>query len=319
MISRVNVNGQVYDIDGFDFNITRHEESKKVNKFDLVYLTKEEYTQKYNNNEIDDDTFYCTDFDGDNGLEGGATGMGLPFGGTPGQTLVKNSNENGDASWQDLVALPVGGTSGQILTKIDNTDGNAEWSDFPSLNYLPLEGGTVTGVTTFSNTTDASSTATGAVKISGGLGVAKTIRANQVFGGVYNDYAEFRICHELFKAGQVVCENGDDTLSISKERMQPAGWIVSDTYGFCIGKTKEAICPVAVSGRVLAYINESKEMYCVGDAVCAGPNGTVSKMTREEIVQFPDRIIGIVSAIPNYEVWGKENIAVNGRIWIKVR
>ena len=44
MISRVNVNGQVYDIDGFDFNITRHEESKKVNKFDLVYLTKEEYT-----------------------------------------------------------------------------------------------------------------------------------------------------------------------------------------------------------------------------------------------------------------------------------
>ena len=42
-------------------------------------------------------------------------------------------------------------------------------------------------------------------------------------------------------------------------------------------------------------------------------------MTREEIKEYPDRIIGIVSEIPDYETWGSGNVPVNGRIWIKVK
>jgi len=48
-------------------------------------------------------------------------------------------------------------------------------------------------------------------------------------------------------------------------------------------------------------------------------------MTREEIREYPERILGIVSEIPDYEVWhaGSEQsptpIQVNGRIWIYVR
>ena len=42
-------------------------------------------------------------------------------------------------------------------------------------------------------------------------------------------------------------------------------------------------------------------------------------MTREEIRVWPDRVIGIVSEIPEYETWGSGNIKVNGRIWIKVK
>ena len=42
-------------------------------------------------------------------------------------------------------------------------------------------------------------------------------------------------------------------------------------------------------------------------------------MTREEIINYPDRIIGTVSSIPNYETWGENNIKVNGRIWIRIR
>lgn len=60
-------------------------------------------------------------------------------------------------------------------------------------------------------------------------------------------------------------------------------------------------------------------MFNAGDAVCAGPNGTVSLMTREEIREYPERIIGTVSAVPAYEFWGENNIKVNNRIWIKVR
>ena len=145
------------------------------------------------------------------------------------------------------------------------------------------------------------------------------INAKQVYGAVWNDYAEFRICNEDFKPGQVVCENNDDTLSISAHRLQPGANIVSDTYGFAIGETDDAKCPIAVSGRVLAYTYESREEFNAGDAVCAGPNGTVSKMTRDEVKEYPERIIGTVSAVPNYETWGSGNVPVNGRIWIKVR
>jgi hypothetical protein len=69
----------------------------------------------------------------------------------------------------------------------------------------------------------------------------------------------------------------------------------------------------------LAYPLEDIETYIAGDAVCAGPNGTVSKMTREEIITYPDRIIGTVSEIPTYTEWGKHNIKVNGRIWIRIK
>lgn len=140
-----------------------------------------------------------------------------------------------------------------------------------------------------------------------------------LYGAAWNDYAEYRICKEDFKAGQVVCENGDDTLSIAKERLQPGASIVSDTFGFAIGETEDAKCPIAVSGRVLAYPFEDRQEFSAGDAVCAGPNGTVSKMTREEIINYPERIVGTVSAIPEYENWGAGNVIVDNRIWIKIK
>lgn len=139
-----------------------------------------------------------------------------------------------------------------------------------------------------------------------------------LMGAAWNDYAEYRIsdCQE---PGRVICENGDDTLSLATERLQPAGNVISDTFGFAIGETEMAKTPIAVSGRVLVYPYEDRYSYNPGDAVCAAPGGTVSKMTREEIITYPERIIGTVSAIPEYETWGEGNVPVNGRIWIKVK
>lgn len=145
-----------------------------------------------------------------------------------------------------------------------------------------------------------------------------SLTASTVYGAVWNDYAEYRQS-DITEAGRVICENGDDTLSLSTERLQPGASIVSDTFGFAIGETDECKTPVAVSGRVLVYPYEDRESYKPGDAVCAAPNGTVSKMTREEIREYPERIIGTVSAIPSYETWGTGNVKVNGRIWVKVK
>ena len=101
--------------------------------------------------------------------------------------------------------------------------------------------------------------------------------------------------------------------------MQPGAEVVSDTFGFAIGETNECKTPIAVSGRVLVYPYEDRNSYQPGDAVCSGPNGTVSKMSREEIKEYPERIIGTVSEIPDYEVWGQSGIKVYNRIWIRLR
>ena len=141
----------------------------------------------------------------------------------------------------------------------------------------------------------------------------------RLFGAAWNDYAEYRVCQDDYKPGQVVCENGDDTLSIATRRLQPGANVVSDTFGFAIGETELAKCPIAVSGRVLVYTYEPREEFKPGEAVCAGPNGTVSRMTREEIREYPECIIGTVSAVPTYETWGQTDIPVDGRIWIKIK
>ena len=151
-----------------------------------------------------------------------------------------------------------------------------------------------------------------------GKGPRVKLSDGTLWGAVWNDYAECRETADI-EPGRVVCETGKGDLILSTERLQAGANVVSDTFGFIIGETSKAKTPIAVSGRVLAYPLEDRTSYAAGDAVCAGPNGTVSKMTREEIREYPDRILGTVSEIPDYEVWGENNIIVDGRIWIKVR
>ena len=137
-----------------------------------------------------------------------------------------------------------------------------------------------------------------------------------------NDYAECRqsVSGQEIKPGQVVCENGDGTLSLNIKRLQKGCEIVSDTYGFIIQPYEEYNLPIATSGRVLAYPDKDPKTFEIGAPVCAGENGTVSQMTEEEERLYPSRILGTVSEIPTYETWGSENpVKVNGRIWIRVK
>ena len=134
--------------------------------------------------------------------------------------------------------------------------------------------------------------------------------------GLGNDYAEYRMASTT-EPGRCVVEAENGIMKLSTERLQPAAEIISDTFGHSIGKVSGCDTPIAISGRVLAYPNEDVTTYSLGCAVCSGPNGTVSQMTREEIKEYPERIIGTVSEIPKYENWN--GVAVNGRIWIRVR
>lgn len=146
------------------------------------------------------------------------------------------------------------------------------------------------------------------------------VEGNSITGAVWNDYAEYREsdCEEF---GRVLFEKGDDSLSMTTQRLQSFAGVSSDTWGFCQGETEKAKTPIAVAGRVLVYTYQDRNNYKPGDCVCAAPGGTVDIMTREEIIQYPDRIVGTVSCVPEYLTWGsgdRDPVDVNGRIWIKV-
>ena len=188
---------------------------------------------------------------------------------------------------------------------------------------LPVDYNTDTKVTTDAQTsskiyvtgTPSTGTVTGTLQYNENV----YISGNVMYGACWNDYAEYRIsnCQE---PGRVICENGDDTLSLATERLQPAGNVISDTFGFAIGETEQAKTPIAVSGRVLAYPYESREEFKknIGRPVCSGPNGTVSIMTDKEYRDKSYCAIGTISAVPDYEEWGAGKVKVNGRVWIKV-
>ena len=308
----------------------------------------------------------------------------LPKGGTEGQALIKNSEEDGDASWKEIVALPKGGIQNQILVKNSEEDGDASWKS-SSISWvtgtssgpqpkifevtgsaIPAASDSASGVVTTGAQTFAGNKTFASDVVSTGLTKAQFIAKSadygfmirndndstwflltnsgdrdgdwndlrplriqnstgvitcgtKLYGAVWNDYAEFRTQKETIEPGYCVASSNNGQVYKTTEKFQACDGIVSDTFGFSIGETDECKTPLAVAGRVLAYFHGNREDYYSGDTVCAGPDGKICKMTREEIKEWPDRIIGIVSEIPEYETWGTGNIPVNGRIWIKIK
>ena len=169
-----------------------------------------------------------------------------------------------------------------------------------------------------------------------GNGGLAPIYGSKVYNAVWNDYAECRASDEI-EPGLVVVDDISGKMQRSTTRLQAGAHIISDTYGHLIGESDDAKTPIGVSGRVLVTPYQPRENYKIGDALCAAPNGTADIMTREEICEYPDRIIGIVSEIPEYEMWtqifsdykdirdekkveqARAEIPVNGRIWVYVK
>ena len=176
----------------------------------------------------------------------------------------------------------------------------------------------IAGVKSFTDESQTTGRANGAVRIAGGLGVMKDIRGDKVWGAVWNDYAECREVKTVLP-GSVVRPTISGPMEITEERLMPACRVVSDTFGTCMGETDKAKTPVAVAGRVLARPYRARNKYKIGDAVCSAPHGTVDIMSRREVRRYPDRIVGIVTEIPVYEKWGENGVPVNGRIWIEVK
>lgn len=260
--------------------------------------------------------------------------VALPKGGDPGQVLVKNTTADGDASWAQADYLPLSGGymygairgakgyyTNDNLAELWNHGGiEIRENDFvesneDSIGYAPTLG------FHWSNRVACSLSlgSDGVLYLYNNVGNLSTFTAGKVYGAVWNDYAEYRTQKEIIKPGYCVASADDGQVYKTTEKFQACDGIVSDTFGFAIGETENCKTPLAVAGRVLAYCEGNRYDYHSGDTVCAGPDGKVCKMTREEIREWPDRIVGIVSEIPEYETWGTGNVLVDGRIWIKIK
>lgn len=150
-------------------------------------------------------------------------------------------------------------------------------------------------------------------------GVYVDCNTNVLYGGAWNDIAEFRESFDSYAAGYCVYETAQGKLMISDKRMIPNSHIVSDTYGYALGEKDIDTVPVAIAGRVLAYYLDDKNELKIGDAVCSGPNGAVCKMKKWEKILHPECIVGYVSEIPQYEIWGQHHTSVHNRVWIRVK
>lgn len=290
----------------------------------LNVLTQKQYDGLSQNQAISSDEIYLiTDEDGN-------TGNYLPLTGG-----VLSSNRP-DSNYR-IYLMPdintamtlIGKTSAAHVTlgaTQDTQDGDPvsviTLSDSTATNKIVLSVDTSGNASMTMSGVDSSSTTTGTMVVTGGVGVSGNVYATNVYGAVWNDFAEFREGPANIP-GYVFSEVGDDTIELSRRRLQPGSMICSDTYGFAIGETDKAITPIAVAGRVLAYPMEDREeyRYHIGGFVGASENGRVTIMTPDEVMNYPESIIGTISAVPDYEEWGAEGhkVRVDGRVWIKVK
>ena len=294
--------------------MTEGDETKVLEEFHIVKLTQEEYDAMMEAGTNDPDTLYMTEA----GEAEGATQVIMTDSGVATELEEFHIVKISQVDYESMLAAGTLDPYTFYWTEENLITGDDEEDTNSNLVYQ-RNAATLTNLT-ITDTTPSTSINTGSLIVSGGVGISGDIYANNVYGAVWNDYAEYRRADSI-EPGRVVVENGDDTMSLSMRRLQYGGKVVSDTYGFAIGETKNAKTPIAVSGRVLVYTQEDRELFRehIGRPVCTGENGTVSIMSETEEKLYPSAIVGYVSAVPNYSIWEETDVKVDGRIWIYVR
>lgn len=144
--------------------------------------------------------------------------------------------------------------------------------------------------------------------------------APKVWNAVWNDIADFQLLADKLEFGKCYYDTKDGA-KICNERCQMSViGIASDTFGFGVGSNgdlrKEV--PIGVAGWVLAHVD--KEYEC-GTPLTNDEHGNLTAMTKQEKMEYPERIVAIYKRKEMDKFWGPEGqkIEVNGRHWVKVK
>lgn len=208
-----------------------------------------------------------------------------------------------------FTVTPSGGTPQSVAI---HGLGSAAYSE--SSAYLSSAGGVVSGATNFTDTTPSSDIATGAVTISGGLGVTGHIYAGAVHNAVWNDLVD---CMEVpedisLEYGYCYSWEGDNVIKSSRSSKNCIG-IHSNTAGFVMGEKKTKTIQAAVAGFVLAYVDK---LYPEGTPLTWGDDGVLTKCSSLKRILHPERVIATFYREEKKEKW--HDLPVLGRHWVKV-
>lgn len=133
--------------------------------------------------------------------------------------------------------------------------------------YVLKSGDTMTGALKITATTASTSTSTGALVVSGGIGAAGNIYGAKVYNAVWNDYAECFPRGEATEAGDIVALDLDSDEEIYVKAIKDTNKAIgvhSDSYGHLIGmdegdseeETLEKFIPVGLCGRVMVKVHD---------------------------------------------------------------
>ena len=162
---------------------------------------------------------------------------------------------------------------------------------------------------------------TGAVVISGGLGVQGDIHGSKVWGCVWNDFVDCIDVPEStdLEYGYCYCFDGKNYYKSTEYLDDGIIGIHSDIAGFCmgIGEDRKQM-NVAVAGFVLAYVDKE---YSVGTPLTCKENGILTKLKEKDISKNPHKVVGTFWKAESNEFWGAEGkeVEVNRRMWVKVK
>lgn len=170
------------------------------------------------------------------------------------------------------------------------------------------------GAKTFADTTDSTNNTSGAVIVSGGLGVAKNIYAAAVHNAVWNDLVD---CMEVpedtsLEFGYCYSWKGDSVIKSSRSSKNCIG-IHSNTAGFVMGEKKTKTIQAAVAGFVLAYVDK---LYPEGTPLTWGDGGVLTKCSSLKRILHPERVIATFYREEKEKKW--HDLPVLGRHWVKI-
>lgn len=153
-----------------------------------------------------------------------------------------------------------------------------------------------------------------------GLVCSGHFTATKIWNAVWNDVADFQLLADKLEFGRCYFDTKDGAMICNQRCQMSVIGIASDTFGYGVGSgaNPNREVPIAVAGWVLAFVD--KEYEC-GTPLTNDEFGNLTAMTRDEKMEYPERIVAIYKRKELDALWGPEGqkIQVNNRHWVKVK
>lgn len=152
-----------------------------------------------------------------------------------------------------------------------------------------------------------------------GTALSGQLAATKVWNAVWNDIVDFQtLCDELVH-GKCYFDTFDGAKICTVRNQKSVIGIASDTFGFAVGRdVNKNQVPIAIGGWVLAFVDK---VYESGTVLTNDKDGNLTEMTRDEKMEYPERIVALYKSPEYNEYFGDTNnkVKVNGRHWVKVK